>query len=102
MSRQKNPQHMMSWSVISAGVHYGKVLGDIDNRRSTYLGGSATTRSFLRIVEPHAESMLSSIDKNVSALLKTVWMIDDNQKCHPKNFQRVGSSNRFLKVTGRS
>lgn len=29
-------------------------------------------------------------------------MLDNNQKVHPKKFQRFGSSNRFLKVSGRT
>ena len=46
--------------------------------------------------------MLSNIAIRLSGLLKTVWMLDNNQKGHPKKFQRFGSSNRFVKVTGRT
>ena len=76
---------MMKWAIISAGANYGRGCGDMVNRRSTYLGGSATTRLFMRVVKPHIESMLSTIALNLSGLLKTVWMLDNNQKGHPKN-----------------
>ena len=102
MSRQRNPHKIMNWAIISACANYGRGCGDMVNRRSTYLGGSATTQSFLRHVKPHIETMLSTIAINLSGLLKTVWMLDNNQKGHPKKFQRYGSSNRFVKVTGRT
>ena len=47
MSRQKNPQKMMNWAIISACANYGRGCGDMVNRWSTYLGGSATTQAFL-------------------------------------------------------
>ena len=102
MSRQKNPQKMINWAIISAGANYGRGLGDMVNRRSTYLGASSTTRSFLRCVKPHADKMLSNIAIRLSHVLKTCWTLDNNQKGHPKKFQRFGSSNRFVKVTGRT
>ena len=33
---------------------------------------------------------------------KSVWMMYNNQKDHPKQFQRFGSSNRFVKLAGRT
>ena len=93
---------MMNWAIISAGANYGRVCGDMVNRRSTYFGCSATAQSFLRIVKSHIKVMLSKIAINLSSLKKTAWILYNNQKGHPKNFQQFGSSNRFVKVTGRT
>ena len=46
--------------------------------------------------------MIYNITQKLSATQKSVWMMDNNQKGHPKKFQRFGSSNRFVKVTGRT
>ena len=102
MSRQKNPQKMINWAIISAGANYGRGLGDMVNRRSTYLGASSTAQSFLRTIKPYADTMLSNIAIRLSQLQKTVWTLDNNQKGHPEKFQRFGSSNTFVKVTGRT
>ena len=102
MSRQMNPQKMLNWAIISSGANYGRGLGDMVNRRSTYLGASATTQTYLKVVKPFGDAMLSNIAIRLSGLSKTVWMLDNNQKGHPKKFQRFGSSNKFVKVTGRT
>ena len=46
--------------------------------------------------------MLANICLRSSREQKTVWTLNNNQKGHPKKFQRFGSSNRFVKVTGRT
>ena len=46
--------------------------------------------------------MLSNISIRLSGLLKTVWMLDNNQKGHQQKIQRFGSSNSFVKLTGRT
>ena len=33
MARQKNPQKMKHWAMISAGANYGRGIGEIVNRR---------------------------------------------------------------------
>ena len=47
MSRQTNPHKMKHWAMISAGPNYGMGIGEIVNRRATYLGASTTTQTFL-------------------------------------------------------
>ena len=69
MSRQRNPHKMMNWAIISACANYGRGCGDMVNRRSTYLGGSATTQSFLRYVKPH----LGQQPKRPPEKIPTVW-----------------------------
>ena len=102
MCKQKNLHSMMNWAIISAGANYGRGVGDMVNRRGTYLDVSSTTQSFLRSVKPHAESILSNVYQRLSREQKIVWTLDNNQKGHPKKFQRFGSSNRFVKVTGQT
>ena len=76
--------------------------GEIVNRRATYLGASTTTQTFLRSVKPYGNAMVESITSTLSHVNKTVWILDNNQRGHPLKFQRFGSSNNFVKVTGRT
>ena len=46
--------------------------------------------------------MIGNITATLSHIDKTVWMLDNNQRGHPLKFQRFGSSNKFVKVTGRT
>ena len=46
--------------------------------------------------------MLSNISIKLSGLLKTVWMLDNNQKGRPKKIKGFSSSNSFVKVAGRT
>ena len=102
MARQKNPKKMKHWAMISAGANYGRGIGEIVNRRATYLGASTTTQTFLRAVKPYGNAMIENITSTLSHVNKTVWMLDNNQRGHPLKFQRYGSSNNFVKVTGRT
>ena len=102
MSRQKNKNKMKHWAMISAGANYGRGIGEIVNRRATYLGASTTTQTFLRTVRPFGNAMIENITATLSHVNKTVWMLDNNQRGHPLKFQRFGSSNNFVKVTGRT
>ena len=102
MARQKNPQQMKHWAMISAGANYGRGIGEIVNRRATYLGASTTTQTFIRTVRPFGDAMTANVTKTLEQVDKTVWMLDNNQRGHPLKFQRFGSSNNFVKVTGRS
>ena len=46
--------------------------------------------------------MVDSITSALSYVNKTVWMIDNNQRGHPLKFESFGSSNNFVKFTGRT
>ena len=102
MSRQKNKNKMNHWAMISVGANYGRGIGEIVNRRATYLGASTTTQTFLRTVRPFGNAMIENITATLSHVNKTVWMLDNNQRGHPLKFQRFGSSNNFVKVTSRT
>ena len=64
--------------MISAGANYGRGIGETVNRRATFLGASATTKAYLRTVQPLADNVLSSIGGTLSTLDKTVWTSDNN------------------------
>ena len=102
IARQRRNKIIVHWAIMSAGEHYGRKIGEIVNRRVTYLGVSVTTKTFLRAVQPFSDSMLSIIGTCLSSVDKTVWTIDNNQRGHTLKYQRFGISNTFVKVTGRA
>ena len=83
MARKRNNKVMVCWAVISAWANYGRGIGEIVNRRATYLGDYATTKIFLRTVKPLADDMLSSIHVCLSTVNKTAWNLENNQRGHP-------------------
>ena len=85
MARQRNNKVMTSWTMISAGTNYGRGIGDIVNRRATFLGASTTTRTFLRKVTPYGKSMENNVTMALSCIHKTVWTLDNNQNGNPLN-----------------
>ena len=102
MARQRDNKVMTSWAMIAAGANYGRGIGDIVNRRATFLGASTTTQIFLRKVSLYGISIEDAITVTLSTVNKTVWTLDNNQLGHPLKHQRFGSSNDFVKVTGRT
>lgn len=68
---------MIFWSMILSGANYGRGIGEIVNRRATYLGASATTHTFLRTVNYFEDSMLENVAKYLSNVDKTVWTLDN-------------------------
>ena len=72
------------------------------NRRATYLGASTTTKTCIRVVKPFCDQMIDKVTSTLSRVNKTVCMLDNNQRGHPSKFQRFGSSNKFVKVAGRT
>lgn len=102
MSRKNNPHKMKYWAIISADASYGRGIGDIVNRQAKCLGASTTTQTLHRTVGPFVNAMIDNITVILSHLNKTVWMLDNIQRGHPLKFQRFGSSNNFVKVTGRT
>ena len=69
---------MKHWAMISAGVNYGRGIGEIVNRRATYLGVSTTTKTFIHAVKPFGDDMINKITSTLSHVNKTVWMLDNN------------------------
>lgn len=96
MARQRNNKVLVCEAMISAGENYGTGIGEIVNRRTTYLGAS-TTKTFFRTIEPVADSMLANIQIYLFSVNKTVLKFDNNQLEYPLNYQRFESSILFCK-----
>lgn len=77
MSRQRDTQKVLNWAMIFASANYGRGLGDMINRISTYFGAS---KSFLQIVKSYIYLMMYIIANRLSGLLKTIWTLDNNQR----------------------
>ena len=89
MARQKNPQKMESWAMISQGVNYGRGTGEIVNRRTTYFGTFTTTLTFLRAVRHYGDTMIELVTAALVHCKKTVWILDSNQRGHPLKFLTI-------------
>ena len=72
------------------------------SRCATYLGASTTTKTCIRVVKPFGDQIIDKVTSTLSRVNKTVWMLDNDQRGHPLKFQRFGSSNKFMKVKGRT
>ena len=72
MSRQRNPQKMPNWAIIPPG----QIMVEDVNRQATYLGASSCTRTFIRTVKLHADSMIYNITHKLSSMQKSMWMLD--------------------------
>ena len=57
---------MKHWAMISSGANYGRGIGEIVNRRATYLGASTTTKTFIRVVKPFGDDMKNKITLRLS------------------------------------
>ena len=88
MAGQPNNKVMVSCAMILAGANYCRGIGHIVNWRASFLGTSATTKTFLRKVIPYGQSMESNITKTVSFHDKNVWTLDNNQSGNPVKHQR--------------
>ena len=98
---QRNNRIMVHWVMISAGANYARSIGEIMNRKATYLGTSTTTQTYLITVKPRADTMIMNVTNILFYINKTIWTLDNNQRGHPLKYQRFGSSNSLVKVTGR-
>ena len=101
LTRLRNPQSCIHYAIVSAAALYSKGCGDNIQRRFTYSGVSATVKTFLKRVRPYGDNMLQSAASKLYRSKTTIATLDNNQKGHPKKFQRFGSSNKFVKVTAR-
>ena len=101
-SRSKNPQLCTWWGIVAAAAAYGNGASRItQNRIGVALGTSCCVQTFLTKTSPYVMNM----NKAITSLLKNKTIIvaamDNNQKGQNRTYQRFGSSNNFVKVTGR-
>ena len=74
MSRQRNAHKMKHWAMISSGANYGRGIGEIVNRRTTYFGVSTTTKICIRVVKPFGDDMINKVTSTFSHVNKMVWI----------------------------
>ena len=91
---------MPYWALVSAADAYAKGSGEKAIRTTIHSGYSTTISTFLRKTSLWRESMPDLIQKELKNKTKFVCCLDNNQKGYPLKFQRDGTSNKFVKVTG--
>ena len=67
----------------------------------TSTGIAATCGTMTRKLKPLNAEMDRNIIKKLQSNILFIEVMDNNQKGHPLRHQRKGSSNKFVKVTGR-
>lgn len=88
--------------MIFSGANCGRGIGEIVNRRATYLGASTTTQTLHGTGKPNNNAMIDTVTKTLRHKHKTVWMLDNSQCGHQLKSQSPGSSNNFVKAMGRA
>lgn len=99
-TRIRNSKHMPYWALVSAADAYAKGSGEKSIRTTIHSGYSTTISTFLRKTAVWREQMPSKMNTILKNRKKHVCCLDNNQKGYPLKFQRGGSSNKFVKVTG--
>ena len=91
---------MIHWAICQTAAGYALGSNISASLSLSFFGATATYKSFLRRTQILRESFSTNIKKLYHKKLKSCCMLDNNQKGHPMQFQRHGSSNKFVKVTG--
>ena len=91
-------QILISWGMVTAGSGYA--YGDNNTPNQTFFGNSTTTATFMRRTKYWRETMDESIYLRLKHKESIVACIDNNQKGFSLKYQRFGSSNNYIKVTG--
>ena len=87
--------------MIAAAASCGCGHGETVRKIGSHFGFSCMLGTFLKHVRPLGLLMNETVSKLVCGEAWLCAAMDNNQKGHPLNFQRYGSSNKFFKVTGR-
>ena len=99
-TRIRNCKHMPYWALVSAADAYAKGSCEKSIRTTIHSGYSTTISTFLRKTSVWREEMPLRMNSLMATNKKIVCCLDNNQKGYPLKFQRNGSSNKFVKVTG--
>ena len=98
--RVANNQKLIHWAICQTAAGYAVGSNISTSLSLSYFGATATYKSFLRRTKIPRDSFITNIKQLYQKQLKSCCMLDNNQKGHPIQFQRYGSSNKFVKVTG--
>ena len=99
-TRIRNCKHMPYWALVSAADAYAKGSGEKSIRTTIHSGYSTTISTFLRKTSTWRDEMPTKMKTLLQNKKKFVCCLDNNQKGYPLKFQRGGTSNKFVKVTG--
>ena len=89
---------LISWGMVTAGSGYAR--GECNNYNQTFFGHSTTTSTFMKRMKYWRDKMEESIHLRLKNEQNIVACIDNNQKGFSLKYQRCGSSNNYVKVTG--
>ena len=91
--------HMLaSWGMVTAGAGYAR--GECNTQNQTFFGNSTTTSTFMKRTKYWRESMEESIHLRLKNENSIVACINNNQKGFSLKYQRCGTANNYIKVTG--
>ena len=99
-SRIRNKKSFINWGMVATAANYGRGHGNSNTTQSTYFGVSTTLPTFLNKTNSLRENMTTNIHNYLKEETKFFCCIDNNQKGHSLKYQRYGTSNKFIKVTG--
>ena len=100
-SRILNNHNLVYFSMISTGASYGHGVSSNGLIHLTSSGLSCTYKTMMKKLKEFNHNMDEVITKCLSTMKHYVIVLDNNQKGNVKKYQRNGSSNEFVKVTGR-
>ena len=96
-----NSHNCIHYAIVSAGACYGRGISGKALKHSTHAGISSNMQSMLNRVKHLNSNMNKKIQEMMLNKKYFVVALDNNQKGHNRKYQRDGSSNDFIKVTGR-
>ena len=101
-SRVRDPHNCIHWAMISAAAAYGRGASTINSYTSSscFFAHSTRIKTFLLKTKEWRDNMETTLNKKLSHIKNFMCCLDNNQKGHPLKYQRFGSSNKFVKVTG--
>ena len=100
-SRILNSHNLVHFSMISTGASYGQGISSNALVYLTSSGLSCSFKTMMKKLKAMNYNMNDVITQSLSSKKHFVIVLDNNQKGNCKKYQRNGSSNEFVKVTGR-
>ena len=100
-SRILNSHNLVHFAMISTSASYGQGISSNALMHLTSSGLSCTYNTMMKKLKEMNHNMNDVITQSLSKKKHFVIVLDNNQKGNCKKFQRNGSSNEFVKVTGR-
>ncbi len=100
-ARLVNNHNLIHFAIISAAAFYGRGINSAPMQHSTHAGTSSSMDTLMKKITPLSKNAIQDITNTLKSHDMFVATLDNNQKGNCKKFQRNGSSNKFVTVTGR-